>query len=295
MHCQPGMSIAAVLAVLGSPVLARDAGIPSQEGWVGAKQTVTLDSGLEVAYVEIGNSDEQPVLLLHGYTDNSRSWSLLAPYLGGRHLVAMDLRGHGNSGASDCCYGLDVLADDVNDFMGKIGLDKADVVGHSLGSMTAATLAAYYPERVDELVLVSTSAYMPEEATNWLWENVPAMTRPVDPESEFMMNWYWNPTPVDEDFLGRERAESAAASEATWMGVLRGLTMTDWSKMASRIKAPTLILWGDQDGFFGAESQAHMHDIMPDAKRISYEGHGHNMFWEIPEQVGSDITEFLND
>lgn len=286
---------AAALAVSALPAFAQAADIPSQEGWVDAKQEVTLDNGLDVAYVEMGPADGQPVLLLHGYTDNSRSWSLLAPHLDGRRLIAMDLRGHGDSQSPACCYGLDALADDVDGFMEKLGIEKADVVGHSLGSMAAGVLAAYYPERVDELVLISTSAYMPKGATDWLWDNVPSRDFPLDPESEFMMNWYWNPTPVDEAFISRERGESAATPRATWMGVLRALTITDWSQAASRIDAPTLILWGDQDGFFGADSQEHIQETLPEADHITYEGHGHNMFWEVPEQAGADITDFLNE
>lgn len=283
-----------VLAVSALPVMADTYPIPSQNGWVDAKKEVTLESGLQLSYVEMGPSDGQPVLLLHGYTDNSRSWSLLAPYLNDRHLIAVDLRGHGDSDSPACCYDINTLASDVNGFMDKLGIETADVIGHSLGSMTAATLAGYHPERVDELVLISTSAYLPEAATEWLWENLPAMERPIDPESEFMMNWYWNPTAVDENFISRERAESAATPESTWMGVLEGLTITDWTQLANHIEAPTLILWGDQDGLFKAESQAHIRAILPDAKHITYEGHGHNMFWEIPEQTGTDISNFLS-
>lgn len=288
-------ALTSTLVISAFPALADISPVPSQDGWVGAKKEVRLEHGLNVSYVEMGPSDGQPVLLLHGYTDNSRSWSLLAPHLNDRRLIAVDLRGHGDSDAPACCYGLDTLSSDVNGFMEKLGIETADVVGHSLGSMTAATLAAYYPNRVDELVLISTSAYMPEAATAWLWDNVPTMEHPVDPESEFMMNWYWNPTPVDEDFISRERGESAAAPETTWMGVLKGLTITDWTQMANRIDAPTLILWGDQDSLFEAESQEHIRTILPDAKHITYEGHGHNMFWELPEQTGADISDFLSE
>jgi pimeloyl-ACP methyl ester carboxylesterase len=288
------LAIAAAMTVAASAA-AQERAVPSQSDWKSAKQTVQIAAGLTFSYVEMGPEEGQPVVLLHGYTDNSRSWSLLAPHLDGRRMIAFDLRGHGDSEAPSCCCGLDTLAADVDALMEALEIETADVVGHSLGSMTAATLAAYYPERVDELVLVSTAANMPEAATGWLWDNVPQMQRPVDPDSEFMMNWYWNPNPVDEDFLGRERAESAAAPEATWMGVLRALTITDWTQMAPRIEAPTLILWGDQDGFFGAESQAHVQSILPDARHITYEGFGHNMFWEAPERVAADINSFLND
>jgi pimeloyl-ACP methyl ester carboxylesterase len=288
------MTTAAVLAAT-APAVADERPVPTQEEWTDAKQTVTTTEGLRFSYVEMGPAEGQPIVLLHGYTDNSRSWSLLAPHLEGRRLIAFDLRGHGDSDAPACCYGLDRLAADVDGLMEALDIETADVVGHSLGSMTAATLAAFYPARVDELVLISTAASMPEEATDWLWENVPQMQRPIDPDGEFMMNWYWNPQPVDEDFLSRERAESAAAPDATWMGVLRALTLTDWTQMASRISAPTLILWGDQDGFFGPDSQAHIQEILPEATHVTYEGYGHNMFWEAPQEVGAEILSFLTN
>ncbi|MBM3604598.1 MAG: alpha/beta hydrolase [Alphaproteobacteria bacterium] len=273
---------------------AEEVPIPSQDDWSDAKQSVTLRNGISLSYVEMGPAEGQPTLLLHGYTDNSRSWSLLAPHLGDRRLIAVDLRGHGDSATPACCYGIDTLANDVDGFMDALGVKAADVVGHSLGSMTAATLAAYYPDRVDRLVLISTAAAAPAEAADWLWENVSTMEHPIDPDSEFMMNWYWNPTPVDDDFLSRERAESAQTSETTWMGVLRALTFTDWTKMAPHIEAPTLILWGDQDSLFGSDSQVQIQHILPQAKHVTYEGHGHNMFWEVPDKVGQDVADFLD-
>lgn len=284
------------LMQMSTPVaaFAQDAPIPLQADWSEAKQSVALRNGISLSYVEMGPAEGQPTLLLHGYTDNSRSWSLLAPHLGGRRLIAVDLRGHGNSATPECCYGVDTLANDVDGFMDAMGLETADVVGHSLGSMTAATLAAYYPDRVNRLVLISTAATVPAEAADWLWENVSTMEHPIDPDGEFMMNWYWNPTPVDEDFLSRERVESAQTPETTWMGVLRALTLTDWTKMARHIEAPTLILWGDEDSLFGSESQAQVQHILPQAKHVTYEGYGHNMFWEVPERVGQDIAEFLD-
>ena len=215
-----------------------------------------------------------PVLLLHGYTDNSRSWSLLAPHLAGRRLIALDLRGHGGSAAPACCYGIDSLAQDVDGFLAALNIDKADVIGHSLGSMTAATLAAYHPARVDQLVLVSTAASVPKAGSDWLWDNVPKLSHPIDPNSEFMLAWYWNPTPVAEDFLSRERAESAAVPAQVWMGALKALTLTDWSPLAPRITAPTLVLWGDQDSLFDAASQTRVKELLPTARHETFTGLG---------------------
>ena len=137
------------------PAAAEVLPMPSQADWADAKKTVKLANGITLAYVEMGNSDGPPMLLIHGYTDNSRSWSLLAPYLKAHRLLAIDLRGHGKSDAPQCCYGYADFANDAALFLDAMGIAKADVIGHSLGSLAAQLLAAQHPEKVDRLVLIS--------------------------------------------------------------------------------------------------------------------------------------------
>ncbi|PZR00507.1 MAG: alpha/beta hydrolase [Cereibacter sphaeroides] len=288
-----GMTLAAMLFAAG--VALADTAIPSQDGWVGARQTVTTANGQQLSYVAFGAEDGLPLILLHGYTDNSRSWSLLAPYFKDRRVIAVDLRGHGGSAAPACCYGLDSLADDLGGFMDAMNIEKADIVGHSLGSMTAGTFAALHPERVNKLVLISTAFKAPQGASDWLWANVPSLPDKIDPDSQFMKDWYYNPNPVPADYIDRERAESAATPKQVWMGVLTGLTLADWSGLVPRITAPTLILWGDQDGLFDAASQEAVKAAFPKAEYQAYPGFGHNMFWETPETVGARITGFLSE
>lgn len=286
-------AIAGLCTVLLGQASLADSPVPSEADWVSARKSVTTADGLAMTYVEAGPSDGMPILLLHGYTDNSRSWSLLAPYLGKRHLIMLDLRGHGGSAAPACCYGPDSLASDVAGFMKAMGIEKADVVGHSLGSMTAAVLAAYYPDKVNHLVLISTALAIPSQPTDWLWANVPTLPDKIDPDSQFMKDWYTNPTPVPADFIDRERTESAATKRQTWIGVLRGLTAMDLTKVAPMVKAPMLILWGDQDAFFDQASQDNVKAAYKQAEYQVYPGHGHNMFWELPQDVGARISGFL--
>lgn len=286
----------AFVAALGvGAASAEEIAIPSQDEWDSARQTATLPSGQTIGYVEMGNTEGDPLVLIHGYTDNSRSWSLLAPELADRHIYAVDLRGHGESAAPECCYTLTDFSHDLERFMVAQEIETADIVGHSLGSMTAALFAAQHPDMVDKLVLISTAATMPKASGDWLWENVPQLPETLDPNSQFMKDWYWNPTPPSADFIDRERAESAATPKHVWTGVLDGLTMTDWSPYAERIEAPTLILWGDQDGLFGEVSQELVKQILPEARHETFKGFGHNMFWETPETVGPIIEAFLSE
>lgn len=128
---------------------------PDQASWADAKKTVTLANGIQIAYAEMGDTAGRPRLLIHGFTDNSRSWSLVAPFLERRHVFAIDLRGHSKSSAPECCNGLTEFAYDASMFLDAVNIERADVVGQSPESLTAPLLAAQHSRQVNRIVLIS--------------------------------------------------------------------------------------------------------------------------------------------
>ena len=286
--------LTAFVAVSGVEAIAAELPIPTQAQWADAKKSVKLANGITLAYVEMGNSDGVPALLIHGYTDNSRSWSLLAPYLKQRRLLAIDLRGHGRSDAPQCCYDYADLANDAALFLDAMGVAKADVIGHSLGSLTAQLLAAQHPDKVDGLVLISSTTGIGGGPGSWLWDNIMLLTAPIDPNSQFMKDWYTNPNPVDEDYITRERAESAAVPIHVWRGVLWATVLDDLTLVAPLVKSPVLVLWGEKDGFFDLTHQEKLEKAYPDAEFQVFREAGHNMFWEFPDKAARVINEFLD-
>jgi pimeloyl-ACP methyl ester carboxylesterase len=287
--------MALVVATFAMPEKARaeTIPIPSQADWANAKKTIKLANGLTLAYVEMGDSQGLPTLLIHGYTDNSRSWSLIAPYFKNRRLLAIDQRGHGKSDAPACCYSYTDLADDAALFLDAMGIAKADVIGHSLGSLAGQLLAAQHPEKVGKLVLVSSTTAVAQGAGSWLWDNVIQLKAPIDPNSQFMMDWYANPNPVDQDFITRERTESAATPIHVWTGVLWGTAINDLTLIAPLVKSPVLVLWGEKDGLFDLEDQEKLEKAYPAARFEVFAGAGHNMFWEFPQDAETIINDFL--
>ena len=269
--------------------------VPIQADWADAKKRVELPNGLTLAYVEMGDPAGEPALLIHGYTDNSRSWSLIAPYLKDRRLFAIDLRGHGKSDAPDCCYAYTDFANDAALFLDAVGVAQADVIGHSLGSMTAQLLAAQHPEKVRKLVLVSSTTAIGGGPGSWLWDNITPLKPPIDPESQFMKDWYWNPNPVDEDYITRERTESAATPIHVWRGVLWGTVINDLTLTAPLVKAPVMVMWGDQDSLFDLTHQEKLEKAFPEARFEVFAGAGHNMFWEFPQRSAEIIDDFLDE
>lgn len=279
-----------------TPGPALGAEIPSQATWSFAKRQIALPNGQSLAVVEVGDPALPPVLLVHGYTDNSRSFSLLAPHLADSfRLLAVDLRGHGASSAPECCYALTELAYDLHLMLDVLQIERASLVGHSLGSMVGQVFAARWPERLDRLVLIASAPSMSEVAARdgWLWERIHALEAPIDPAAEFMQDWYANPNPVDPEFLEREIAESAAVPTHVWRGILYELEITEFGRVLAGIEAPTLILWGEEDGFFDEADQDELRAALPEAEFRAFPGLGHNPHWEDPAAVGAAIGAFL--
>jgi pimeloyl-ACP methyl ester carboxylesterase len=97
----------------------------------------------------------RPVVALHGITSNSQAWVAVARALGADvPVLALDLRGRGDSRGLPGPYGLDVHVADVLAVLDHFGLERAVLAGHSLGAFVATRVAAEHPERVESLVLV---------------------------------------------------------------------------------------------------------------------------------------------
>ncbi|HET7481091.1 MAG TPA: alpha/beta hydrolase [Rubrobacteraceae bacterium] len=98
---------------------------------------------------------QDPVICLHGITAQHRAFTTAARLLEGeRSLVGVDLRGRGDSDKPDSGYGLEAHASDVVRVLDHLGLDRADIAGHSMGGFVGLQTALTYPERVRSLVLL---------------------------------------------------------------------------------------------------------------------------------------------
>lgn len=266
----------------------------AQDDWVSAKQSVELDTGIDMKYVEMGNPDGKPLVLIHGMTDNSRGWSLMAPYLADEfHIYMPDLRGHGDTDKPDMkMYPISLYASDIASFMDQVDVDTADVVGHSLGSAVAQAFAINYSDRTDHLVLESSSPV--KSGNTESYEEILGFGE-NPPSDEYMDNWYSNPNPVDEEFLSYEKEESRALPPYDWRQIAKGSSSSDLTPFMDEVDMPTLILWGTKDSLAGKTQQKELRKLIPDADFISYDGNGHNIQWEIPEKMAEDVQEFLTE
>ena len=120
-----------------------------------------------------------PILCIHGITANCRCWDVLAEALiPDYRVIAMDLRGRGQSEKPPTGYSLDYHLRDINCLLNDLQLERVVIMGHSLGAFIALAFAAQYPERTDRLILVDGAGDLSPDQMNKVFVGIkPALDR----------------------------------------------------------------------------------------------------------------------
>ncbi len=264
------------------------------------KKTVALPNGVTLAYIEMGDPKGRPVVLIHGYTDNARDWVPMLPYMAKTdRLILVDIRGHGQSSKPECCYSRFDFAYDIKLLLDAIHVARADIVGHSLGSIIAQTFAEFWPEHTGRVVLIASTGGPPAGAPPRrpkfdFAAAIRQLKEPIEADSPFMIDWWSSPTPVDPEFLRRERRDAAGIPLRVWWAVLdQGLDMQSLRATLPRLKAPALLIWGSEDPIMEEDVRQTLREALPKAEVKIFERLGHNPFWEDPAGVAAVINKFL--
>jgi pimeloyl-ACP methyl ester carboxylesterase/Flp pilus assembly protein TadD len=259
------------------------------------EQKVALHDGTALAYVEQGDPDGVPVILLHGYTDSWRSYEIVLPHLPpSLRALAVTQRGHGTSAKPQQGYRPEDFARDVAGFMDAVGVKRAVVVGHSMGSVVAQRFAADYPDRVMALVL--EGAFLPRpanDAVREFWQEVSRLSDPIDPEFVRAFQLSAVARPLADAFLETVVGESLAVPARVWKAALAPYLEFDFEAAVRKIAVPTLIVWGAHDAFSGRGEQDALTSTIGGSRLVIYEESGHSPHWEEPRRYAADITAFI--
>jgi 3-oxoadipate enol-lactonase len=243
------------------------------------------------------------LVLVQGMGFDRLGWQPVLGKLAGHfRLVLMDNRGSGRSGRPAGAFAVADMVGDVVAVLDAAGIQRAHVLGASLGGMVAQELAITYPERVDGLVLACTTpgwpfAYPMPAASVRLIAATAGMTaeaavrrhienalsprtvrdRPqlVDRLVRLQCSW-----PADAGILSAQ-----ASAGARYAGRLR----------QARIRARTLIVHGDADTVVDPRNARLLAERIPDARLVTFPGLGHLLFWEDPDGFADAVASFLLD
>jgi pimeloyl-ACP methyl ester carboxylesterase len=309
--------------------------------WKSSPHPLPLPTGVRIHVVEAGDPKGEAVVFLHGLTDTSRSFSpvierlaRLRPEL---RLIAIDQRGHGASSmprdrackaAPQRCFAVEDFARDVVATLDLLKIERAHLVGHSMGGAVAQEVALSRPDRVASVALVATSSDMRENPVvrdtllaeriegSWkqgleakglrfpddAWELV---ATDGDPKASAWMETEWvTEGAADPAFVKAVLPETLAIRLGTWIGATRGLREFDVRERLHDLKVPALVISGKEDPVFPpAPDQAVLRAALEAANRengipvrflvLDVPGLGHNLPWGAPEPIARELATFL--
>ena len=259
-------------------------------------KSVELPNQVQLPYVEQGDPAGFPVLLLHAIAD---SWHAFEPVLthlpNSIHAFALTQRGHGDASRPAAGYRVHDFATDLAAFMDAIQLEAAVIAGSSSGGFVARRFAIDHPERTLGLVLLGSPANLRDKpGVRELWDaTVSKLTDPVDLGfvREFAASTLARPVP--QAFFETIVQESLKVPAFVWRATIEGLIADDSFGELHTIKAPTLIIWGDQDAILPRSDQEALAAAIPGSRLVVYPGAGHAFYWEDPGRVASDLVAFV--
>ncbi|MBR1146240.1 alpha/beta fold hydrolase [Bradyrhizobium sp. AUGA SZCCT0431] len=271
--------------------------------------------GLKLHFTDWGNAQAPPLLLVHGGLDHSRSWDYLARALAADyHVVAPDLRGHGDSGwAFGSSYS---LADHVYDLTGLVkaeGFEKVAIVGHSMGGMVSLTYAGAFPDRVSKLVVLDGVTNFPARRPKPADVRISDWAGDLDKLAQRKIHRYQTVADGADRIVGRNpRLTRAQAMHLATHGMKRNddgsfswkydpylrarapyrLSLEDNIGLWSRIACPTLLV-AASESFLPDPEKAGVMSHFKHAELAKIAGAGHWLQHDRPDEVLGLIQRFL--
>ncbi len=264
-----------------------------------------------VNVVELGEGPT--IVFVHGLSGSWPNWLEQLPVFARDHrVIAMDLPGFGHSPMPRERITISAYARILDGLLGALEVDAATVVGNSMGGFVSAELAIAFPQRVERLVLVSAagiSTYRHRRA-----ERVEPYLRRVAPMVAVYTGW----TAARSDWVasrpglrnltlglvtrhpGRLPAALAAeqlrgAGKPGFMEALRANIDYPVRDRLPEIACPTLIVWGDEDKIIPVGDASVFEELIPNSRKVVFEGTGHMAMIERPGAFNELLREFVEE
>ena len=254
-----------------------------------------------------------PVVLIHGMLNSSRHWEPVAERLAEKYtVIAPDLIGHGDSATPRGDYSLGAHAATIRDLLAAIGVERASIVGHSLGGGVAMVYFWLFPQRTERLVLVSSgglghevspmlrAAALPG-AAGLLWAAThPRLLRAMRQTAQDLRRRGSDKAVYLEQFVRAIRPLEQPGSRQAFLHSLRSVIDPRGQRVSARDRLylledmPTLVVWGERDNTIPLAHGRAAHQAIPGSRLVTLPDAAHFPHLEDPEGLSTAILDFMS-
>lgn len=260
-------------------------------------------AGVELNCLDYGGAGQPPILFLHGGSAHAHWWDFVAPAFGGEfHALALDQRGHGDSGwADEWAYGSRHYVADLETLIGGWGLGAPIIVGHSMGGHNALLFAAAHSERVAAVVAVDSTPDYPQRAVDFLRAGAERPSRRYDSLEEACANFRLLPreTKAAPAVLRHVAAFSFRRDgDGKWVHKVDRRTMMRepldvWAVLA-QIKCPVLIVKVSLSPLLDRDLARRMAERLGDGRLVEVGDSYHHVMLDNPEGFIAVLKQYLS-
>ncbi|WP_282609201.1 alpha/beta fold hydrolase [Pelagibius sp. Alg239-R121] len=238
------------------------------------------------------------LFMVHGIGARRATWAgLIDQFSKDFTCISYDLRGHGESPVPTGLFTLSDLVDDLEALREKLDIDRAHVIGHSLGGMIGPAYARVHPERVLSLGLLSTAAGRTDEDRAKVLGVIEAMEeKGIERVLETLVErWYTDHFIDTRPEAIRARIKQVIDTPAQiFMNVFRIYAETEMAPWLHEVAAPSLVLTGELDGGCNPRLNRFIADELPNSELVILDGLKHSILIEAPDRVSTEVGRFLS-
>jgi len=249
-------------------------------------------NGIQLAYERRGKGT--PLVLLHGFPLDHHLWDEVVPLLEDTFdIILPDLRGFGESTTVDSPYSMDDYASDIAGLLDQLGIQKAAIVGHSMGGYAALAFVRRYPERVSGLGLVSSQvlADAPERKEG-------RYKSAADVSENGISSVVATMTPkftADEELQSYARASMERQRPAAYIGALKAMAeRADSTSLLSSFTFPVVVVHGDADALIPIDRAREVKDALHQVHLVEISGAGHMPMMEAKEKTAEALKHLAS-
>jgi len=248
-------------------------------------------NGIQLAYTRRGRGT--PLVLLHGYPLDHHLWDEVVPLLKDTfELIVPDLRGFGESTTVDSSYRMDDFASDVAGLLDQLGIQKAAIVGHSMGGYVALAVVRLYPERVSGLGLVSSQVLAdPPDRKEGRYKSAAGVAEKGIGGVIETMTPKFTPNKKLQAFA---RQSMEQQQPAAYIGALKAMAeRMDSTPLLSSFDFPVVLIHGDSDALIPIDRAREVKALLPQAYLVEISGAGHMPMMEAKEQTAAALKHLV--